>query len=51
MSKDDNSKLTELNRRLSKTLDDERDAARKKRHEKGYRTATVSYTHLTLPTI
>ena len=39
MSEDDNSKLAELNRRLNKTLDDERDAARKKRHDKGYRTA------------
>ena len=34
-----NAKLAELNRRLNKTLDDERDAARKKRHDKGYRTA------------
>ena len=39
MSEEDNSKLAELNRRLNKTLDDERDAARKKRHDKGYRTA------------
>ena len=39
MSEDDNSKLAELNRRLNKTLDDERDASRKKRHDKGYRTA------------
>ena len=39
MSEDDNSKLAELNRRLNKTLDDERDEARKKRHDKGYRTA------------
>ena len=39
MSEKDNSKLTELNRRLNKTLDDERTEARKKRHEKGYRTA------------
>ena len=39
MSEEDNSKLAELNRRLNKTLDDERDAARQKRHDKGYRTA------------
>ena len=39
MSEEDNSKLAELNRRLNKTLDVERDAARQKRHEKGYRTA------------
>ena len=29
MSEEDNSKLAELNRRLNKTLDDERDAANK----------------------
>ena len=39
MSEEDNSKLAELNRRLNRTLDDERDAARQKRHDKGYRTA------------
>ena len=49
MSKDDNSKLTELNRRLSKTLDDERDQARKKRHDKGYRTARENLEDLVDP--
>ena len=49
MSEDDNSKLTELNRRLSKTLDDERDAARKKRHDKGYRTARENLEDLVDP--
>lgn len=39
MSEEENSKLSELNNRLNKTLDEERDEARKKRHEKGFRTA------------
>lgn len=33
------SELIELHKRLSKTLDEERNAAREKRHAKGYRTA------------
>ncbi len=39
MSEEENSKLSELNNRLNKTLDEERDEARKKRYEKGFRTA------------
>ena len=35
----DRSELIELHNRLSKTLDEERGAAREKRYEKGYRTA------------
>ena len=35
----DRSELIELHNRLSKTLDEEREAAREKRYEKGYRTA------------
>ena len=33
------SELIELHKRLSKTLDEERNTAREKRHAKGYRTA------------
>ncbi len=36
---DTRSELIELHNRISKTLDEERHAARDKRHEKGYRTA------------
>ena len=35
----DRSELIELHNRLSKTLDEERGAAREKRYDKGYRTA------------
>ena len=40
------SELIELHNRLSKTLDEEREVARQKRYEKGYRTARENLDHL-----
>ena len=39
MEGDEKSALQELSERLAKTLDEQREEARGKRHERGYRTA------------
>ena len=46
MSDQDNSELSELNKRINKTLDNERKEAAEIRHEKGYRTARENLHHL-----
>ena len=46
MSDKDNSELSELNKRIEKTLDSERQDAANVRHEKGFRTARENLTHL-----
>lgn len=46
MSDQDNSELLELNKRISKTLDNERKEAAEIRHVKGFRTARENLQHL-----
>ena len=46
MSKKSKSSLDNFKNRISKTLDGERKAAQKKRHEKGFRTARENLDHL-----
>ena len=46
MTKKSKSSLDNFKNRINKTLDGERKAAQKKRHEKGFRTARENLDHL-----